>query len=192
MKEFHLLRTFENVNAADFLAVYRESSEENAPEWYPEMSGPEALARYEGEYLAYMRTAFWEEGGLLALLSDDGVYCSALRLYPLKEEKRFFVEALETRPDRRRMGYGTLLFQKLIEQLEKVLGIITLVSNPHKTNLASIATHLSAGFVRTAEYFMEDGVKNEKMTTMVYTTDKSECQSFKSQNSLFAPIAARI
>lgn len=172
MKEFQLLHSFDNVNENEFLEVYRESSLENAPNWYQELSPKDALARYESEYLDYMRTTFWDEGGLLAILSDENVYCSALRLYPLDGNNRFFVEALETRPDRRRKGYGSLLFHLLIERMEIEFGNITLVSNPHKKNIASIATHLSAGFVRTAEYFIDEGVKNESMTTMIYTTDR--------------------
>lgn len=170
MKKFYLLHSFDNVNETEFLEIYRESSLENAPHWYPELSPEAALMRYESEFLAYMRTTFWDEGGILALLSDDDIYCSALRLYPLDGKNRYFVEALETRPNCRRQGYGALLFRMLIERLEKELGNIALISNPHKTNIASIATHLSAGFVRTAEYFIEDGVKNEDMTTMIYTT----------------------
>ena len=94
-----LLHSPEALDEAAFLAVFRQSSRENAPEWYPDLSPEQALERYETSYLEYMRGPFWAEGGILALLADESGYRSSLRLYPMEGKNRFFAEALETRPD---------------------------------------------------------------------------------------------
>lgn len=165
-----LLSSFEGIDEVKFLDVFKESSLENAPEWYPELTPAEALHRYESSFLEYMRGPFWDEGGLQALLQDETGYRCALRLYPQAGKNRYFIEALETRPDSRRQGYAKTLLCNLIKRLECQYGKIELISNPHKTNLASIATHLSSGFTRELEYFLEDGVKNDRMVTMIYHT----------------------
>ena len=92
-----------DLNWPQFFAVYRESSEENAAEWYPEFSEEEALKKYEEGFRDYLLGSFQEEHGLLLILAKDGVYRSALRLLP-KEQNAFLLEALETHPKGRQMG----------------------------------------------------------------------------------------
>lgn len=158
----------------EFLEIFRESSEENAPAWYPELGRDAALQKYEDGFLQYMREAFFQkEGGILAVLRDEAHYRSSLRLYPYGAESRFFVEAFETRPDSRKLGFGKRLYKAVIAQLEKEYGEIELLANVYKTNAASIAAHLSAGFVQEKEYWEEeDGTRNDKQVTMVYRTKR--------------------
>ena len=128
-----------------FLAIFRESSMENAPAWYPELSAEQALEKYESSFWEYICNDFPKEGGILAILGDQGGYRASLRLYP-KGPGKYYVEAFETRPDSRRMGYGRRLYQKVFARLEGIEGNICLTADTGKKNQASIAAHLSAGF----------------------------------------------
>ncbi len=168
--ELHLMRSPEGLDEAAFLAVFRASSLKNAPSWYPDLPPEQALERYERSYLAYMRGPFWAEGGILALLADGSGYRSCLRLYPLEGHNRFHVEALETRPDSRRRGWGAEVLRRTIRALEAELGRVELVSNTHKTNAASRSAHASAGFVQARDWWEEDGARDGRQVTLVYTT----------------------
>ena len=167
-----LLKEAGKIEEKEFLGIFRESSEENAPAWYPELSGEAALQKYEDGFFTYMRGPFFAEGGILAILRDEEHYRSSLRLYPYGAENCFLVEAFETRPDSRKLGFGKRLYEAVIAQLEKEYGQIELLADVYKTNTASIAAHLSSGFVREKEYWEEgDGTRNEKKVTMAYRTE---------------------
>ncbi len=172
MKETQLLLLKEagNLDEKELLEIFRESSRENAPEWYPELTPEDALQKYERAFLQYMCEGLYQEGGILAVLRDSEHYRSSLRLYPYHGENSFLVEAFETRPDSRKMGFGKQLYEKVIARLEKEYGRVTLNAYTGKGNAASIAAHLSAGFAREQEYWEEDGTKDESQVTLVYRT----------------------
>ena len=166
-----LLKEAGQFDEKEFLEIFRRSSEENAPVWYPELKGDAALQKYEDGFLTYMRGPFFAQGGHLAILQDEAHYRSSLRLYPFGAEKRFLVEAFETRPDSRKLGFGKRLYKAVIAQLEKEYGKTELVAYTGKKNAASIAAHLSAGFTREREYWEEeDGTRDETQVTLVYRT----------------------
>lgn len=171
-EELLLQKEAGHLDGKELLEIFRGSSLENAPEWYPEMPPEDALQRYESEFLQYMCEGLYQEGGMLAVLRDEEHYRSSLRLYPYHGENSFLVEAFETRPDSRKMGFGKRLYEKVIAQLEKEYGRVTLVAYTGKGNAASIAAHLSAGFAREREYWEEeDGTRNESQVTLVYRTE---------------------
>ena len=140
-----MTETADGLDRDAFLSIFRESSVENAPAWYPELSEEKALQKYESDFWAYICGDFPKEGGILAILGDHGGYRASLRLYP-KGTGKYYIEAFETRPDSRRMGYGRRLYQKVIARLEGIHGKICLLADTGKGNQASIAAHLSAGF----------------------------------------------
>ena len=79
----HNLLVFRELSTLDwpkFFEVYRESSAENAAEWYPELSPEDALAKYEEGYRDYMTCVFQSERGILLVLETVGVYRSEFRL----------------------------------------------------------------------------------------------------------------
>lgn len=44
-----------------FLAIFRQSTLENAPEWYPDLNQAAALAEYEAGFWAYWKAPFWQK-----------------------------------------------------------------------------------------------------------------------------------
>lgn len=69
---------------------------------------------------------------------------AALRLTKL--DGFYYLEALETRPDLRRKGYGKALLEALCRELA-ASGPVTVRDCVAKRNEASLRTHLAAGFV---------------------------------------------
>ena len=138
-------RTADGLDREAFLSVFKESTLENLPGFYPGLPQPEALRRYETDFWNYICGDFQKEGGILAILGDAGGYRASVRLYP-QGENTYYIEALETRPDSRRMGYGKRLYRRVIARLEAAEGEICLRADTGRNNRASIAAHLSAGF----------------------------------------------
>ena len=69
---------------------------------------------------------------------------AALRLTGL--DGVYYLEALETRPDQRKKGYGKALLAALCKELSR-RGPVTVRDCVAKRNEASLRTHLAAGFV---------------------------------------------
>lgn len=138
------------LNWPQFFAVYRESSAENAAEWYPERSPEEALAKYEEGYRDYMIGDFQADQGTLLVLETDGVYRSALRLLP-QGQNMFLLEALETHPDYREMGFGKRILQEMMLYLHRQVPNCTVCSHVSRKNKISIQTHRAAGFSASKE-----------------------------------------
>ena len=161
----------DGLDREQFSAVYRGSALENCREMYPEEHTPQAaLARYEQEHLAYMDGPFFqEERGLLFILaSREGRYRAAVKLYPWQGERRWHIEALETRPEDRGKGYGTQVLREMIARLEQD-GPVTLRSEVGNGNASSLHAHLKAGFRQRAEPVTErDGSVNDRQCIMVY------------------------
>lgn len=169
MERLELHRAAGGIDRDAFMALYRGSALENVPAWYPELPEDEGLRTYEDSYWEYMSGPLWEEGGVQALLADETGYRSGLRLYPREGENQWFLEALETRPDCRGRGFGLRALWETIRALEAE-GPVRLECHVHKTNAASLATHAAAGFVRTLDYALEDGVRDERQVTLVYVS----------------------
>lgn len=142
---FWMTERTDGLDQEAFLSIFQESTQENLPSFYPDLPKPQALERYETDFWHYICGDFQKEGGILAILGDDGSYRSSVRLYP-KGEGIYDIEAFETRPDSRRMGYGRKLYQRVIARLEGIEGKICLRADTGRNNQASIAAHLSAGF----------------------------------------------
>lgn len=167
MERLELHRAGGGIDRAAFMALYRGSALENVPDWYPELSEDEGLRTYEDSYWAYMSGPLWAEGGIQVLLADETGYRSGLRLYP--RERGWLIEALETRPDCRGQGFGLRVLRETVRTLEAE-GPVRLESHVRKTNAASLATHAAAGFVRTLDYALEDGVRDDRQVTLVYVS----------------------
>ena len=138
------------LNWSQFFAVYRESSAENAAEWYPELSSEEAIAKYEEGYRDYMTGDFQVEQGTLLVLETDGAYRSALRLLP-QGQNAFLLEALETHPEYRELGFGKRILQETMLYLHGAFPNCTVCSHVSRKNKISIQTHRAAGFTASKE-----------------------------------------
>lgn len=145
MCDLLVFRDLSNLNWPQFFAVYRESSTENAAAWYPELSEEEALKQYEEGYRNYLTGDFQTNRGMLLVLMKDGVYRSAFRLLP-QEKNRFLLEALETNPNFREMGFGKRILQESMLFLHKTFPGCFVCSHVSRKNKISIQTHRAAGF----------------------------------------------
>lgn len=151
--------------------VYLESSEENAADWYPELSKAQALEKYQDGHHHYLSTEFFPQSGLLMVLESGDVYLSALRLYP-QEPDRFFMEALETAPVYRGSGYAKVLLQEMMLYLHTNYSVCSVRSHVSKKNKASIRAHLSAGFWVEKDYVMDAGVHDGSRMGMLWDNSR--------------------
>ena len=145
MKDLLIFNDLSFLNWQQFFAVYRESSSENAAEWYPDLPEEEALGKYEAGFRDYLLGDFQAEQGILLILQRDGLYRSALRLLP-QGQNSFLLEALETHPDYREMGYGKRILHEMMLYLHRTSPNCTVRSYVSPKNKKSIMTHRAAGF----------------------------------------------
>ena len=86
-------------------------------------------------------------------------------LQRLKNEDAMLLEALETAPECRRMGYGTWLIQAALQSA----GDTKVYSHVSKWNTASLRTHEKCGFVKEKDYAVyTDGSVNDRCVTLCY------------------------
>lgn len=147
--------------------VYAESNAENAEEFYPNEENGIALNRVESEFYQYLKEVFFTvEGACYAVWEEDGEYRSALRLEPYRDG--LLIEALETHPQYRKMGYGKTLIRSVQKALAQKRSPV-LYSHIGKRNTASLRTHLACGFQRISEQAVYiDGSVTDRSCTMRY------------------------
>ena len=148
-------QTLKQLNFSGLMEVYIEGNLEKAEEGL-------TLLQAEQEFYAYLRDDFFKvPGAAYCVWQEQGEYVSALRLEPYKDG--WLLEALETKPRCRRMGYG----EKLIRQVLALPGYGRIYSHVHKRNAASLAIHEKCGFRRIAEQAAYvDGSVNQLACTM--------------------------
>ena len=126
--------------------VYAESNLENTDFFCPEEPDKEAAVRMvESGFLDFLKNEFFKEPQAICwVLEEDGVWVSALRICRIPEGP-YYLEALETRPDRRRQGYGVRLLSEVLDAM-KAEGPFRLCDCVGKKNAASLKTHEKCGF----------------------------------------------
>lgn len=141
----------EGLDPARLMEIYREGNEENADCLYPDLADKaEAVRRVEADFQDYLRRDFFSrEGSHYLILEDNGLWVSALRLSCV-EEGLWYLEALETRPDCRRRGYGAKILTEALEYL-KGKGPFRLCDCVSKRNVPSLKTHEKCGFSVAAD-----------------------------------------
>ncbi len=146
-----MLLIFDNPADLDFpklMEIYHESNTENIPYFFPECLDEAAgRKRVEEKFRDYLEKDFFSHpGNRYYVLKEEEEWISAVRLFPVPgRERSFYAEALETRPDRRRQGYGSKLFSELFSELSKD-GAFEITDSVSKRNEASLQLHLSCGF----------------------------------------------
>ena len=141
------INTFGQVNGRKLMDVYRDSNIENTGYFYPDVPDKdEALQKVECDYLNYIENDFLADSkNRYMILEHDGIWVCALRLYCV-DERLYFIEALETRPEYRRKGYGAQLLAGVTDLLKRQ-GAYTIRDCVDKKNTASLLTHQKVGFV---------------------------------------------
>lgn len=149
------------------MGVYAESNAENAEELYPDEEKGIALNMVESEFYQYLKEVFFPvEGARYAVWEEGGEYRSALRLEPYRDG--LLIEALETHPQYRKMGYGKTLIRSVQKALSQQSSLV-LYSHIGKENTASLKTHLACGFQRISEQAVYiDGSVTDRACTMRY------------------------
>lgn len=131
--------------------VYAESNLENTDFFCPEEPDKEAAVRMvESGFLDFLKKEFFKEPEAICwVLEEDGVWVSALRICRIPEGP-YYLEALETRPDRRRQGYGVRLLSEVLDAM-KAEGPFRLCDCVGKKNTASLKAHEKCGFQIVSE-----------------------------------------
>lgn len=139
------------VDTRKLMDVYSESNYENTNYFYPEESDKGvAVKKVEVDFLDFLKTNFFNKtAATYWILEINGVWISALRTCKI-QEGLYYLEALETRPDYRQKGYGTILLSSVANSLKKD-GPFRLCSCVSKKNIASLKTHKKSGFKIVSE-----------------------------------------
>lgn len=136
----------EGINLNKLMDIYEESNRENLSmvESDPgEKTDKNILyQKVRASYKSYIKNEFLKDRkNRLAILIDGEKYLAGLRIYD--EGNFYLLEALETNPIYRRMGYGERLVREVLKALEKGKEIRAGVSFSNKK---SLALHKKVGF----------------------------------------------
>jgi len=82
------------------------------------------------------------------IIVENGKFVAMGRI--VTKKNKYYIEGLETHRDFRQRGYGKVVLKSLITSLFD-LGINKVYSTIRKTNIPSIKTHESVGFIRDEE-----------------------------------------
>ncbi len=154
-----VLHSISDENAVKLMHIYAQSNRENIAHFFPDCTDEtQGMKMVETEFTAYIKNEFFAgEGNAYYVLEVGGAWVSALRLHSMKDF--YYMEALETAPEFRNMGYGSKLLSELLCAL-KAKGAFVLRDNVDKENVASLALHKKCGF-KIAEGEAFDYLSNE-------------------------------
>ena len=142
----HVFTAYAELDGPRLMAIYAESNRENTDCFFPDMTDKNlAVKKVEEGFLQFLRDDFFAgPGPAYYVLEGAGAWVSALRMNEL-EPGFYYLEALETRPDRRRQGDAARLLREVAEYL-KTKGPFRICDCVDKENEPSVRTHLACGF----------------------------------------------
>ena len=146
MTELHVFTSYADLDGPRLMEVYAESNRENTDYFFPDVTDKAlAVKKVEEGFLTFLRDEFFTgPGPAYYVLEEAGAWVSALRMNEL-EPGFYYLEALETRPDRRRQGHAARLLREVVDRL-KAKGPFRLCDCVDKKNEPSVNTHLDCGF----------------------------------------------
>ncbi len=126
------------------LKVIKSISELDQEQLLSVYSGSNHNCKTEISFLSYLLEDFFqqEDASYFVWVVED-VYKSALRLEPYGDG--LLLQALETEPSVRKMGYGSLLMHSVLEYLS-VKRYRCVYAHVDKRNVASLKLHRKYGF----------------------------------------------
>ncbi len=143
------ITSYNDIDARKLMDIYAESNRENVDYFYPDMSDKRAaLALVEERFLGFLKTDFFvHPNSSYYILEEEGIWVSALRLSLVEDCqcRRYYMEAIETRPSFRLKGFASKLVYDVIQKL-KAKGPFVLCDCVSKHNEQSLKTHLKCGF----------------------------------------------
>ncbi len=142
---------YQNLDTRKLMDIYSESNYENTDYFYPDETDKDAAVQeVEERFLDFLKNDFFNiKDATYWILEINDVWVSALRTCQI-QEGLFYLEALETRPDHRRKGYGSILLSSVADSLKED-GPFRLCSCVSKKNTASLKTHEKSGFQIVSE-----------------------------------------
>ncbi|MBR5410758.1 MAG: GNAT family N-acetyltransferase [Clostridia bacterium] len=140
------ITAFHDLDARKLMDVYAESNADNTAYFCPgETDLASAVKKVEEGFLEYLKNDFFRrDEAVYWVLEEDGVWVSALRTCRVGREL-YYLEALETRPDRRMKGCAANLLSGVLADM-KQHGAFRLCDCVGKRNAASLKTHETCGF----------------------------------------------
>lgn len=160
-----LARSLGELSFEKLMEVYAEGNLENGAQFWPEEPEGRRLQLAEQGFYQYLQEDFFRTpGAVYAVWQENGEYVSALRLEPYQDG--LLLEALETAPNKRRMGYAKKLIQAVLIYL-KCRGVGKVYSHVGKRNTASQAAHAACGFQKALDYAVYvDGSVSRRSDTL--------------------------
>ena len=142
---------YQELDTGKLMEVYSESNYENTDYFFPDEENKEvAVQKVEAGFLDFLRNDFFHKSDAAYwILEINGIYVSALRTCMI-QQGLYYLEALETHPDHRRKGYGSMLLSGVADSL-KENGPFRLCCCVGKKNTASLKTHEKCGFQIVSE-----------------------------------------
>jgi len=171
------IRAFNKHEFEWLMEIYNESNIKNIKHFYPKESDPiKGLEQIKKDHVSYIENSFLTLSNTnYFILSEEDEWVSALRFYEIDTGK-FYIEALETHPEKRFKGYGSQLIKSIIEFL-KCLGPFEMHSFTYKQNEQSLKTHFSCGFKMSGEKAFDFAdnqyVEDDDAIALVYRYCKS-------------------
>ncbi len=165
-----MVKWFYDLKSLDFeelMGVYIEGNLENGQKNYPYESEQMQLRLAQEDFADYLREQFFAcKDSVYAVWEEKCSYISALRLE--RYQDGFLLEALETRPDCRRKGYGMLLVKQVLAVCV-ANGWLPVYSHVSKRNRPSMELHLACGFQKLYDFAKYiDGTIKTNAETLIY------------------------
>lgn len=140
--------SFEKLDFSALMEVYVEGNVENGEYFWPGETPKRQMELAVEKFRSYLVNGFYGTAhGTYYIWTEEGRYVSALRLEA--HEEGLLLEALETRPECRRMGCAKKLISAVLERLPMGTRVY---SHVNKKNVPSLQTHLSCGFSKELDY----------------------------------------
>ncbi|MDC7295418.1 GNAT family N-acetyltransferase [Butyrivibrio sp. DSM 10294] len=142
---------YSDLDERKLMDIYSESNYDNTEYFYPDEKDKEkAVKLVETNFCDFLKNDFFKrEDSVYWIYEENGEWLSALRTCMVQRDV-YYLEALETRPDHRRNGYGALLLSNVVEELKKA-GPFRLCDCVSKKNIASLKTHEKCDFQIASE-----------------------------------------
>lgn len=125
-----------------FFALYEESMKDLEANF-------RSLEEMKEAYASFLKDFMADPKQLVLVEEIDDIWASALRAVE-SADGRWFLEAVETKPQERKKGYGEALLHHTISHL-RCLGMREVTCTIAKNNVASMALHRKCGFVPTQD-----------------------------------------
>lgn len=168
-----IVRNLGQLSFGKLMQVYLDANREHGEELAPEEPEDRQIQLSEESFYSYLHDSFFTQpGAMYCIWEENGQYISALRLEPYRDG--LLLEALETAPGWRRMGYAVRLIQA-VQQMLGQQGSVRIYSHVNKKNTASLKTHLRCGFEIYLDYAAYiDGSVNRRAHTLRYEKNISD------------------